>query len=290
MSQNVTRFRRFDPSTIRDYSSILFAGGKRTGKSTIMREFMWHIKDRVYDGHVFSGTYDEDHPWEHYLPKQMVHYCMQEFDKEELQNVLSTQQTRKELAQKHGASCPPSILTFEDLEFLKPSIWINQGTRAVIFNGRWVKLFCFVAYQYVMEVKMEMRGSFDYAVFTMDNSPAVRERIWKQFAGFFRTLDEFEQAFMALTTDFRAMVIDLRSRSYKLEDCVYWYRADPNLRAFRMGHPDIWIPRPPPKSSEKETGSMVQACVAARQRYVLLDDKPAKKMNKRKKRAKKTLK
>lgn len=273
----VTRFKRFDPSTIRDYASILFAGGKRSGKSTIMREFMWYIKDRVYDAHVFTGTFDEDHPWEWNTPKQMVHDCMTTFDKEGLDEVLATQEHRKSLARQMNASCPPSVLVLEDLEFLKPSIWVNQGTRALIFNGRWVKLFCFVAYQYVMEVKMEMRGSFDYCVFTMDNSQAVRERIWKQFAGVFKSLPEFEEAFMALTTDYRAMVLDMRARSYKLEDCVFWYRANPNLGAFKMGHPDIWIPRPPASTSATEAGSMVAARAAAQQRFVLLDDKPKKR-------------
>ena len=278
----VTRFRRFDPSTIRDYASILFAGGKRSGKSTIMREFMWYIKDRVFDGHVFTGTFDEDHPWEWYLPKQMVHDCMTTFKKDDLDDVLKTQEDRKVLARKFGASCPPSALVLEDLEFLKPSIWVNQGTRALIFNGRWVKLFCFVAYQYVMEIKMEMRGSFDYAVFTMDNSQAVRERIWKQFAGVFKTLGDFEDAFMALTTDYRAMVLDLRARSYKLEDCVFWYRANKDLGRFKMGHPDIWIARPLPEADGSSMGPMSAARAMAAQRFVLIDDGKRAKAKKKK--------
>lgn len=287
-----TRFKRFDPSTIRDFASILFAGGKRTGKSSLMREFMWFIKDRVYDGHVWSGTYDEDHPWEWYFPKQMVHYCMEEFQEEALNKTLQVQQQRKDLAKKYGATCPPSVLVFEDLEFLKPSIWNKQGTRSLIFNGRldthllllsnlfknrWVKEFCLVAYQYVMEVKMEMRGSFDYAVFTMDNSKAVRERIWKQFAGVFGTLESFEAAFMELTKDYRAMVIDLRARSYKLEDCVYWYRANPNLARFKIGHPDIWIPRP-----------IASTAPISSNRFVLEDEPPKNKKKTTTPRKKKT--
>ena len=269
----VTRFRRFDPSTIRDFSSILFAGGKRTGKSSLMREFLWYIKDRVYDGHVFTGTYDEDHPWECYFPKQMVHNCMKEFQTEALDDTLATQESRKELARKFGASCPPSALIFEDLEFLKPSIWINQGTRSLIFNGRWVKEFCFVAYQYVMEVKMEMRGSFDYAVFTMDNSKAVRERIWKQFAGVFATPQDFEDAFMELTKDYRAMVIDLRARSYKLEDCVFWYRSNPDLGGFKVGHPDTWVVKPIPVGQDPPPTAYTQAA----RRFVLVEDAKKKK-------------
>lgn len=234
------KFKKFDPTTIRDYSSILFCGGKRTGKSMVMRDFMYHLKDRIYDGHVWSGTYDEDHPWDKYFPPGMVHYCMLQFDSDTLNTTIAKQMDRKTIAEKHGAICPPSLLVFEDLEFLKPSIWNDQATRALIFNGRWIKEFCFIAYQYVMEVKLEVRGSFDYCVFTMDNSRAVRERIWKQFAGVFPTYEEFENVFIELTKDYRVMVIDLRSRSYDIEECVYWYKADPELKFFRIGHEDVW--------------------------------------------------
>ena len=273
------KFHKFDPSTIRDYASILFAGGKRTGKSSVMREFMYHIRDRVYDCNVWSGTYDEEHPWEWYTPKQMVHMCLEEFDKETLAVALATQEQRKKLSRRYGATCPPSLCVFEDLEFLKPSIWVNQSTRGVIFNGRWCKEFFFVAYQYVMEVKMEMRGSFDYAVFTMDNSQACRERIWKQFAGVFKTFDAFDAAFMELTKNFRVMVLDLRARSYNIEDCVFWYKADPDLRRFKMGHPDVWhICRQvvnPTDSTLLRPGQIV----------LLDDDEPKKKRkNKNKKR------
>lgn len=270
-----TRFRRYDPSTLRDYSSVLFVGGKRTGKSTVMREFLYYIKDRVYDGHVWSGTVDEDHPWQWYFPKHAVHYCMEEFDSATLSTVKQTQEKRKALATKYGATCPPSVLVFEDLEFLKPSIWIDQGTRALVFNSRWLKAFFFIAYQYIMEVKMEMRGSFDVVVFAMDASRAVRERIWTQFAGVFPTLELFEAAFVELTKDYRVMVIDMRVRSYKIEDSVFWYRADPNLKRFRVGHPDTWVPRP------MSSASAPAAIEPASKRFILVDDtKPPKKKKK----------
>ena len=202
---------------------------------------------------------------------------MDEFDKDSLQKMLNTQVERKKLADQFGATCPLSMCVLEDLEFLQPSIWANQQTRGVIFNGRWYKLFFFVAYQYVMEVKMAMRGSFDYAVFTMEAARPVRERIWKQFAAVFGTYEEFEAAFIELTQDYRVMVVDLRSRSYNVTDRIFWYRADPSLGAFKMGHPDVWAVRPSPTASlmppspKKSTG------------IVLLDAEPKKKRAPRKK-------
>lgn len=266
-------FKKFDPNTmIRDKSRILFAGGSGTGKSVVMRAFMNALKHRVYDCHIWSGSYDEEHPWEWNTPKQMVHYCMKEFDKEGLNAMLNGQLERKKLAEQYGAVCPLSMCVLEDLEFLKPSIWIDQETRGVMFNGRWYKLFFFVAYQYVMEVKMEIRGSFDYAVFTMEAARPVRERIWKQFAAVFPSFEEFEAAFIELTQDYRVMVVDLRARSYNVTDRVFWYKADPTLQHFRMGHPDVWAVRPLPLAQQT-----AQAPVQAKSGIVLLDDKPAKK-------------
>jgi hypothetical protein len=251
---NFPKFKRFNPRTMRDMSTVLFVGGRRSGKSMAMRAFMYEIRSRVYDGHVWSGTYDEDHPWGSYFPTRGVHYCTEEFQEDALDETLRTQKQRKEIGERYGLKCPPSILVFEDLEFIKPSIWSRQGTRALIFNGRWLREFCFVAYQYIMEVKLEMRGSFDYAVFTMENSKSVRERIWKQFAGVFESFDAFEAAFKQLTKDWKVMVIDMRCKSYDPSESVFWYKADPDLPVFKVGHRDSWIgniPAPPPVIKDK---------------------------------------
>lgn len=232
-------FRNFNPEKIRPFSSILFCGGKRTGKSTVMRDFMYHIKKRVYDTTIFSGTRDEEHPWENYTPRQYVHYCMDKFDSNSLYKTMKIQEDRKLLSEKHKVECPASLVVLEDLEFLKPSIWVDQGIRGMMFNGRWYKEFFFVAYQYVMEVRMEMRGSFDYAVFTLDSTASGRERIWKQFASVFPEFVEFDSIFKEMTADFGTMVIDLRCRSYNLEDAIFYYKAS-ERSAFKMGHPDVW--------------------------------------------------
>ena len=100
----------------------------------------------------------------------------------------------------------------------------------------------------------------------------MRERIWKQFAGVFPTLELFEAAFIELTKDYRAMVIDMRVRSYKIEDCVFWYRANKDLGRFRVGHPDTWVPRPVAAASTE--------VVPAAKRFILEDDTKAKKKRK----------
>ena len=62
------KIKKFDPNTIRKNSRILFCGPPRCGKSYCMRDFLYHIKDRVFDAVAFSATVEEDHPLTNYIP------------------------------------------------------------------------------------------------------------------------------------------------------------------------------------------------------------------------------
>jgi len=234
--------KTFDPRSIRDYSTILFAGGRRTGKSFCARDILFWLKDRIYDAYVYSGTHDEDHPWEKFTPPKYVKYVKQDFPNDDLQAALDKQDTRKEIAKKHnikGDNCPPTLFMFEDLEFLKKSMWKHQAIREVCFNGRWKKCFALAAVQYIMEIDMPVRSMFDYAFFTMCPVQAVRERIWKQYAGIFPTFDEFEAAFVQCTANHGCMVIDCRATTYKIEDTVFHFTAA-DRGFFQLGVDDVW--------------------------------------------------
>lgn len=233
--------KKFDPTTIRDYSTILMAGGRRTGKSFCMRDFLYWLKDRVYDCYVYSGTIDDAHPWERYAPAKYVTMVTTDFPNDHLQRALDNQEMRKSIAAKHGLECQPSMFVFEDLEFLKKSMWKNQSIREVMFNGRHKKSFGIAAVQYIMEIDMAVRSMFDYAVFTMCPVAAVRERIWKQYAGIFQTYQEFEAVFMQCTADYGCMVIDCRATSYRVEDTVFHYKAE-DRGFFQIGVAEAWDP------------------------------------------------
>lgn len=233
------QFHKWDPSTIREYSSILFTGGRRTGKSFCMRDIMWHIKDRVYDATIFSGTIDPDHRWEKYTPSSLVHYCLEEFDEEGMMRSIKIQEKRKRLAEKYDAACPPTLMLFEDVGHLTPDVFKNKAMKSMVFNGRWARSYCFMAIQYLMDLKKGMRGSMDYAIFTMEQNASIRRAIYEQFGGIFPTFGEFETVFLELTKDKRVIVFDCRATSYKIEECVFWYKAQ-DRGFFHMGHPDVW--------------------------------------------------
>ncbi|MDR3539351.1 MAG: hypothetical protein P4L69_00045 [Desulfosporosinus sp.] len=232
--------RKFDPGTqLPDYASVLFAGGRRTGKSFCGRDFAWHIRKRVYDAKIYSGTIDEDHKWDRYTPKRLVHYCLEEFDELNMLKDIRMQEKRKRLAEKYNAVCPPTLLLFEDIGHLTPSIWKSKPMISTIYNGRWSKTYTFLMLQYLIELRKGFRGSIDIAVFTRESNAQIRKLIYENFGGCFASYAQFETVFFKCTENHKVMVIDCRANSYDITSNIFWYKAK-DRGYFKMGHPDVW--------------------------------------------------
>lgn len=233
------QLKPFDPCNIRDFSTIIVCGGRRTGKSFCMRDIVYHLRKRIYDCYVFSGTRDEDHPWEKYTPEKYVTSVQAEFPNDDLQAKLDNQKFRKQIAEAHGVPCPPSMVIFEDLEYLVKPMWKSQSIRETFLNGRWDKIFAVAAVQYLIKIELSIRSMMDYAVFMMENNMTVRDRIWRQFCGIMPSIQEFEAVFMRCTEDHKCLVVDCRSTSYKVNEVLFWYKAS-DRGFFHLGVPDVW--------------------------------------------------
>ena len=66
-----------------------------------------------------------------------------------------------------------------------------------------------------------------------------RENLYKAFFGVFPTFDSFCQVMDACTENYECLVLDNTSKSNKITDCVFWYKA-PLRRGFKVGGPSFW--------------------------------------------------
>jgi hypothetical protein len=259
MAASTIKLRKFDPATmIAECASILVVGGRRTGKSFLMRDLLYNIRDRIYDAHVYSGTMeDSGMAWDNYTPQKYVQFCQEEFPEPELNAALRKQDERKALAKKFDVGCPPSLFLFEDCEFLKPSIWASQPVKSLALNGRHRRTFLVAAVQYLISAKAEIRGMWDLAFFCFESIISNRERVYKNFGGVCGSFAEFDSIFCEATKDWKVLVIDCRAKSYKLEDCLFWYKAEDRGK-FRLGVPDVWKESPKFHSEEDEVEEMLR--------------------------------
>jgi hypothetical protein len=90
-----------------------------------------------------------------------------------------------------------------------------------------------------MDLPPALRTNIDYVFCLRENIIQNREKLYKSFFGVFPTFAMFQQVLDACTENYECLVIDNTSHSAKLEDCIFWYKADTHAD-FRIGAPEFW--------------------------------------------------
>jgi hypothetical protein len=107
-------------------------------------------------------------------------------------------------------------------------------------NGRHYGVLYILAIQYVMGIPPVLRGQVDYVFILRENQVSARRRIYEQFAGIFPTFELFCQIMDQCTEDYECLVIHNGAHTNKIEDCVFWYKAQPHPD-FKIGSRDHWV-------------------------------------------------
>jgi hypothetical protein len=106
-------------------------------------------------------------------------------------------------------------------------------------NGRHYKSLFIITMQYPLGIPPNLRTNIDYVFILRENIVSNRRRIYEQFAGMFSSFDMFCQVMDQCTENYECLVVHNASKSNRIEDQVFWYKADSHP-SFQLGHPDIW--------------------------------------------------
>jgi len=90
-----------------------------------------------------------------------------------------------------------------------------------------------------MGISPALRTNIDYVFIFKENIKKNKERLYEHYAGMFPTLQVFEQVLEQVTQDYGCLVIDNRASGSKLEDQVFWYKADPSKK-MKMCDSTLW--------------------------------------------------
>ena len=91
-----------------------------------------------------------------------------------------------------------------------------------------------------MDLPVALKSNIDYVFCMRENNVANIERLYRSFFGIFKTKFSFSQAFSVVTENYGSIVCDNLSRSNKIDECVYWFRAQYPCPLFRMGSAKYW--------------------------------------------------
>ena len=91
-----------------------------------------------------------------------------------------------------------------------------------------------------MDVRPVIRTNVDGTFILRESNLRNRRSLYENYCGAIPTFDMFCQIMDQITNDYTALYIHNSTTSNKLEDIVFYYKAQPIPRDFRFGNKDFW--------------------------------------------------
>jgi len=219
---------------------IVLIGRRDTGKSYLVRDLLYYHQD-IPIGTVISGTEAGNGFYSSHVPRLFIH---DEYNTAIIENILKRQKTvlkqvKKEVqAYKKSNIDPRAFVILDDCLF--DASWTKDKMMRLLFmNGRHWKIMLIITMQYPLGIPPNLRTNIDYVFILREPYIANRKRIYENYAGMFPTFESFCQVMDQCTENYECLVINNNSKSNKLQDQIFWYKAEPH-GDFKLGSKEFW--------------------------------------------------
>jgi len=219
---------------------IVLIGRRDTGKTFLVKDLLYHHQD-IPIGTVISGTEAGNGFYGALVPKLFIH---EEYNSILIENVLRRQKTvmkqcQSEIETYKKCSIDPRTFVILD-DCLYDSSWTKDKLmRALFMNGRHWKVMLIITMQYPLGIPPNLRTNIDYVFILRENYLSNRKKIWENYASMFPTLESFCSIMDQTTENYECMVISNNAKSNKINDQVFWYKAE-NRPDFKLGSKEFW--------------------------------------------------
>ena len=219
---------------------VVMIGRRDTGKSYLVRDLLFYHQD-IPIGTVISGTEAGNGFYAAHVPKLFIH---DEYNTAIIENILKRQrgvlkQMQKEQAAYKRTTIDPRTFVILD-DCLYDNGWAKDKMMRLLFmNGRHWKIMLVITMQYPLGIPPNLRTNIDYVFILREPYITNRRRIYENYAGMFPTFESFCQVMDQCTENYECLVINNNSKSNKLHDQIFWYKADPH-GDFKLGSKEFW--------------------------------------------------
>lgn len=219
---------------------VVLIGRRDTGKSFLVRDLLYYHQD-IPIGTVISGTEAGNGFFAEHVPKLFIH---DEYSSAIIENILKRQKTvlkqiKKEMEAYKRTNIDPRAFVILD-DCLYDNKWTKDKLMRLLFmNGRHWKIMLIITMQYPLGIPPNLRTNIDFVFILREPYIANRKRIWENYAGMFPTFESFCQVMDQCTENFECLVINNNAKSNKLQDQIFWYKAQSHSN-FRLGSKEFW--------------------------------------------------
>lgn len=235
------QLKKFSMQSIPEDAVCIFIGRRRTGKSTLVRDVLFHHKN-IPMGTVISGTEESNDFYKKIVPPLFIHGA---YSPVIVQNFVNRQKlVMKKIMEEQLQRGAPSRIDPRAFLILDDCLYDDSWTRDLnvrylFLNGRWVKVFFLITMQYPLGVPPVLRTNVDYVFILREPYLNNRRRIYENYGSAFPSFEFFCQVMDQCTQNYECLVVSNNTQSNKLEDIIYWYKAEIHGE-FRVGAPEFW--------------------------------------------------
>ncbi len=229
------QLKRFNMNMIDDDATVVLIGKRNTGKSYLTRDMLYYKQD-LPAGTVISPTENANKFYGNIIPPIFIH---DEYEPKITNEFIKRQKTlKKKIVSGEDDIDNRAFLIMDDC--LYDNDWKkDKRIREIFMNGRHWGIFFVLSMQYAIGIPPNLRSNIDWVFLLRENIHQNRRKLYENFAGMFHTFEMFCQTMDACTENYECLVIHNGSKSNKLEDQVFWYKANDH-EDFKICCPEAW--------------------------------------------------
>ena len=206
---------------------VVLIGRRDTGKSFLVRDLLYYHQD-IPIGTVISGTEEGNGFYGNMVPKLFIHG---EYNTGIIENILKRQRQVLKQIKKEMETYKKSTIDPRAFVILDDCLYDNTWSRD--------KIMLIITMQYPLGIPPALRTNIDYVFILREPYIANRKRIYENYAGMFPTFESFCQVMDQCTENYECLVINNNAKSNRLQDQVFWYKADSH-HDFKLGSKEFW--------------------------------------------------
>lgn len=230
-----SQFSKFDFKDLPHNFSAAIYGKRRTGKSVIVRDFMYHLKDWYSNIYLFSETIHLQPGLYNFIPKQNQ---FNKFDQDRLQQIWNHQeQYIQKNTGKDKKTLNHVMVIFDDVINDK-NIRNSEILNRFHISGRHINLASIILSQNVggkWGINGVCRNNEDLIVAFFPKAAYDRELIVKQYLSVISNKIGDEILRTLTQEDFNAIVIENHKTDQDYTKFVKWYMAEEKTPDFTIG-------------------------------------------------------